>query len=460
MAAPVGQPSDPHFGPEDPRRAEERLEDLHRIYEQVSNINRRLNDTAASEDLIRILQERRAPENRRQRPEDVPLIQFDPVPDPQGDTVLVARDELLVRAEALRERHVQSLIDGYGLQVEPVYGLDNRLVRLRVPPPGLRGSRLTELADQSQEDKGHVSVNYVAPMGVVLKVGFGGPEHSVAKQRPTRPASGKGEPVRVAVIDTGIPAQERSDGWLTGLVRADNIDPLDALPLPDGVLDLGAGHGTFVAGIIQQVAPGADIAVYKGLDSDGIGDKVLVATEMVRAVRDGAQILNLSFGLETLDDRPPVAFEVALEIIAEIAAESDREVLMVAAAGNFGRSRPSWPAAFSDVVAVAGLTQGLAPSAWSSHGPWVDCSTMAEGVWSTYVPGRESPLVDPDPEIFVQDDWALWTGTSFAAPQVVGAIAKIVQEEGRTPRQALQKMLSGRPELPGYGRALRILPST
>ncbi|MGH3914339.1 MAG: S8 family peptidase [Pseudonocardiaceae bacterium] len=458
MATPVDQPSESRFGPADPRRSTERLEDLHRISEQVGNINRQLNDTTVSNDLIRVLQERRAPENRLGRREDLVPVQFDPVPHPRGDIALVARGELLIRAEALPEDRARSLTENYGLQVQPVEGLDNRLIRLLAPD--LRGSQLVELANSLHKDDTDVSVNYVAPMGVVLKVGLGGPEHSVAKQRPTRPAPGRGEPVRVAVIDTGIPRQERGDGWLTGLVRADNIDPLDVLPAPDGWLDLGAGHGTFVTGIIQQVAPDADISVYRALDSDGIGDKVLVASEMVRAVRDGAQILNLSFGLETLDDHPPVAFEVALEIINEITEETGREVLVVAAAGNFGRTRPSWPAAFHDVVAVAGLAQDLTPSDWSSRGPWVDCSTMAEGIWSTYVPGQESPLVDPEPEEFVQDDWALWTGTSFAAPQVVGAVAKIIQEKDCTPRQALQKLLTGRPEIPGYGRALRILPAT
>jgi subtilisin family serine protease len=294
-------------------------------------------------------------------------------------------------------------------------------------------------------------------MGPVIK-GLGGPELSTARRRPRRPGAGSGDAVRVAVIDTGIAEAPRGDGWLDGLVRPDNIDPLDAMPSPpDGFLDLGAGHGTFVAGVVQQVAPGADIAVYRALDSDGIGSKVDIACAMVRAVRDGAQILNLSLGLETLDDRPPVAFEVALELIDDIAAKRGREVLVVAAAGNYGRARPCWPAASCQVVAVAGLTQHLAPAQWSSRGPWVDCSTLGEGVWSTYVAGTESPLVDPDPEVFPKDAWALWTGTSFAAPQIAGAVAKLVQE-GLGPRQALATLLAERPEVPGYGRAVRVLP--
>ncbi|MFN2494390.1 MAG: S8 family serine peptidase [Pseudonocardiaceae bacterium] len=448
MATPGDQPPGSSYGPEDPRSCEERLKDLRTICDQVGTINHRFNDTAVRDDLIRLLQERRA---------GTDLVQFDPVPDPQGGVVLVVRDELLIRAEALADRRVPPLLKAYGLEPRPVDCLDRRLVRLLAP--GVRGSRLVQLAGTLRGHGVNAVVNYVTPMGPVMKVGLGGPEHSAAEQRPRRPAPGPGEPVRVAVIDTGI--VERSDGWLTEVVRPDNLDPLDVLPPPsDGFLDFGAGHGTFVAGVIQQVAPGADIAIYQALDSDGIGDKVDVACRMVQAVREGAQILNLSFGLEAFDDRPPVAFAVALEIIDDIAAETGREVLVVAAAGNFGRARPCWPAAFCNVVAVAGLTQGLAPAAWSSRGPWVDCSTLAEGVWSTYVPGKESPIVDPDPEVFGLDAWALWTGTSFAAPQVAGAVAKIAQEEGLPPRQALKKLLAGQPEISGYGRAVRILPQT
>jgi hypothetical protein len=165
---------------------------------------------------------------------------------------------------------------------------------------------LIQLAGALQARGVAVSMNDVATTGVIKK-GFGSPEPSAAKRQPSLPPPGDGKPIRVAVIDTGIADEQRSDGWLTGLVQSDNVDPLDALPSPNGFLDLGAGHGTFVAGVVQQVAPGAEIAVYKGLDSDGAGSMVDTACAMVRAVRDGAQILNLSFGLEALDDEPPVA---------------------------------------------------------------------------------------------------------------------------------------------------------
>jgi subtilisin family serine protease len=383
------------------------------------------------------------------------------VANSQGGEVLVVPSELLMRASLLEQANVEQLLDAYGLQHEPIGCLEGRVVQLTAP--GADGNRMAEIAGALRARGVPVSPNHVTPMGIVMK-GLGGPEQSEGDGPHYEPADANGHPVRVAVIDTGIAERKRGDGWLTGVVRRDgddgNVDPLDALPEPNDYLDLGAGHGTFAAGIVQQVAPGADLAVYRALDSDGIGTEVNVACAMVRAVRDGAQILNLSLGMETLDDQPPVVFEVALELIDEIAAENGREVLVVAAAGNFGHARPCWPAALRRVIAVAGLTQDLEPAAWSTRGPWVDCSTIAEGVRSTYVKGQEHPQIDPQPEKFGEDAWALWTGTSFAAPQVAGALAHIAQQEGIGPRAALGLLFGRRPELPDYGRILRILPAT
>ena len=104
------------------------------------------------------------------------------------------------------------------------------------------------------------------------------------------------------------------------------MDPLDRLPLPagDGYLDFDAGHGTFVAGIVQHVAPDAEIKVYRAISSDGIAPEIQVACEMIQAVKDGAQILNLSLGCQTQDNVPPIAIRAALDVIGELEREQGR----------------------------------------------------------------------------------------------------------------------------------------
>ncbi len=232
---------------------------------------------------------------------------------------------------------------------------------------------------------------------------------------------------------------------------------------PDDFLDLAAGHGSFCAGIVQQIVPEADIAVYKELDSDGLAHEVRIARTLVRAVRACLKagqhvIVSLSFGTETADDERPVALGVALEIIDEESRKAGLETLVVAAAGNFGHDRPCYPAAFPSVTAVAALTQGLLPAEWSSRGAWVDVSTIGEGVRSTFVPGIEHPSTDYRFDEFPKSAWALWSGTSFAAPQVTGAIAKIAIEERVTPTEAKRRLLTGAKEIPLYGKLVKVLP--
>jgi hypothetical protein len=270
--------------------------------------------------------------------------------------------------------------------------------------------------------------------------------------------------VRVAIIDTGIPKAKRKDGWLNGLSKRDNIDPLDDFP-KDGTLDIGAAHGNFTTAIVQQVAPGADIEVYKALDSDGVGAEVRVASAIVRAAREGVKkhkkvLINVSAGMETADDERPVALDVAMEMLAELEEQTGREIKVVAAAGNFGHDRPCWPAAFPGVIAVGALTQQLTPTTWSTRGFWVDCSTMGEGVRSAFVAGTESPMVDPHPDTFDRDAWALWTGTSFTAPQIAGAMARLAQERNLSLRSSFALLIDGQRRIPGFGPAVRILPPT
>jgi hypothetical protein len=53
----------------------------------------------------------------------------------------------------------------------------------------------------------------------------------------------------------------------------------------------------------------------------------------------------------------------------------------------------------------------------------------------------------------------VWTGTSFAAPQIAGAVARLCQD-GLEPRAALDELLRrGRP-IKDFGAAVEILPGT
>lgn len=419
---------------------------------QVTELTRRRHQPAVRRDILTLLQRRRATRGRD-------VLQFDVLPRDEGFDHLLASGEVLLTNSSYLDPAAASILGAYGLQrVEfDCPELAERVVRVR--NPNVDAATLDDVTRQLRSQGLHASANHVVALDPVMK-GLGGAEPAVglgpfAGYQP-RPA---GEPVTVGVIDCGITAEIRSDGWLTAIPRNGNIDPLDELPSPDGYLDLDAGHGTFVSGILAQVAPGADIRVYRALDGDGIGSELQVAAAMIRAVKDdGCQILNLSLGSQTPDNVPPVALEAALDVIAEIERERGTEVVIVAAAGNYGDDQPCWPAAFDKVVAVAGLDPQLQPTEWSSRGDWVDCATIGQGLCSTFVAGRESSIFDPAPDVFPPDAWAVWNGTSFAAPQLAGAVARLSQETGIPVQTALARVLgAGRP-VSGFGRAIQILP--
>ncbi len=373
---------------------------------------------------------------------------------------LVVEREVVVTRRTWADEGARAYLEIRGLH--PVRlnapGIDDRIVLLQADDD----TSANELDDTVAELRLRgfaASQNQVLPCSPVIK-NLGGP----ALATPLSPfvPDPVTEAPHVAVIDTGITSQARTDGWLVDVPRHAhcpdaNVDPLDFEP-HDGLLDLCAGHGTFVAGVVAQVAPMAKVTVHRALLGGGVGTEIDVATAIVRAVEQGADVVNLSLGSSTLYDQPSLAVEAALERVEEIEREQDREVLIVAAAGNGGDTRPMWPAAFRQVVAVAGLTADHHAALWSSHGFWIDCSTVAEGICAPFVQGRESYEFTAEPDDFPADSFALWSGTSFAAPQVAGKVAALMHEHGVGARRAYAMLRATGTQLPDYGRALSILP--
>ncbi|HEX6198476.1 MAG TPA: S8 family serine peptidase [Jiangellaceae bacterium] len=426
-----------------------RLKDLRAVARQVGAITTTRDDPEFDERVLADILRRRAGRSDR--------IQFEPIRNKDGAGTLAATSDaqLLVRKED--DPAVRRLLT-------EVHGLDARTElsgRVIAYTGGRDPAALCRLAASLRRQGVPISANYVTPMGGYMK-SVASPEMTEGRVPAFPEVESAQSPVRIAVIDTGVFGHDREDGWLADLDTGSNREVLDDSP-QDGFLDFAAGHGSFCAGIVQQIVPEADIQVTKTLDSDGFADELAVATEMVAAVRAGLAngqhvIVNLSLGTETADDEHPVALGAALEIIDEEARQSDHEVLVVAAAGNYGHNRPCYPAAFPNVTAVAALTQGLQPAAWSSRGSWVDVCTIGEGVRSTFVPGTESPIIDADLEQFPQNAWALWSGTSFAAPQVAAAITKIAIDDGVAPSEAKRRLLEGAGEVPLYGKRVEVLP--
>jgi Subtilase family len=361
----------------------------------------------------------------------------------------LALREFVVRKIDFGRADVQNVIKKFRLSDEPVDLLGREVIRLTLSPGGRFPAVNAAIRTLP------IAPNYLVPMGGWTK-GEGGPEPTTGRPELRPPGVTR---IQVAVIDTGLGV--RTDGWLQGLTNPE-LDPQYSDPnMP--TLGLAAGHGTFVAGIVQRVEPSTDIRMYQGLDIDGVGDDIMVGVKIEQAAKDGAQIINLSLGTQTVDDKSPPGIEAGIRRAIKI----NENILIVCAAGNYGDTRKVWPAAFSltfpqNVIAVAGLNaQGEKPELeWSTYGDWVRISTIGEGIVSTYVEGIEDTVVEDPPDEFPANAWAAWSGTSFAAPQIAGAVASICLADKVGPTEAINTLKDRGTPIPGYGVGVEILPGT
>jgi len=268
-----------------------------------------------------------------------------------------------------------------------------------------------------------------------------------------RLTKGPGSPT-VAVVDTGTPiigVPQPSDVDFVGIGAGIRESPdLNA----DRFLDIAAGHSTFIRTIIQRASPSASMLCVGAIHNDGDGDEVDVADALMLVndtVADKCQlVVNLSFSGYYLDDvEPPMIAFWIRTLIAQGA-------VVVAAAGNNGACRKKFPAAMPEVLSV-GSVGPCGPSAFSNHGPWVDASAPGEDLVSEFFDhfdgAYEALIPDTVPDI---DDFAgsaMWSGTSFSTPAVVGALAELIESHA-CPAVVAVDQLVRRPglfRLPDYG---------
>ncbi len=221
----------------------------------------------------------------------------------------------------------------------------------------------------------------------------------------------------------------------------------------DDELDPAAGHGTFIAGLIEQVAPGTRVTVHRVLHAQGDGDEVQISAAIYalpKPPREGA-ILNLSFGGYVMD-HPGV-------LASAVAEAQHRGYVVVASAGNDATCQPSFPAAFPDVVAV-GAVGPAGPAPFTNYGSWVRACAPGVDLVSSFFRGWNGHLpasggVDPDKF----DGWACWSGTSFSAPVVAGALAREMTVNGCSARDAVTRLIDQPAllRLPGLGTVINAL---
>lgn len=439
----------------DPRTAEQRERDKAAARLQHDVLSTPNQDPAARariDQVVDQIRQRQVAAGRRGTP-------FDRIDPPGSDRpVLVAQDQLVIRADQQALAGAGDWFGAYSRHAREGRKADVYRARNRKGHADLAAD-----ARRLREQKITANVNVIVPLGYIIKGDAYPGATAVAPDYVVRPVNPTEPLVRVAIVDTGITDQTRDDGWLDNVIN-DGTDELNIVA-PFDRNDWLSGHGTFTAGIVRQVAPGVEIVVYRFTGADGVGTDTAAADALIQAADEGVAagrrlIINASFGVTAVGGVPPVALQEAVEYITE----EYPDVLIVASAGNDGTSDPLYPAAFPGVIGVGALNADLTPAAFSSSGDWVEISTVGVGVVSTFVEGKlpPEPIANISDVVFGTDPWAVWSGTSFTAPQISGAVAALCNAEATlTPRAAFDdQLIPGLSTEPGYGAIIEVLPGT
>jgi len=246
---------------------------------------------------------------------------------------------------------------------------------------------------------------------------------------------GNGKGVVVAVIDTGVTK-------VADLAETKFVPGYNFVANNDNAAD-DHGHGTHVAGTIAEatnnkigvagVAYGAAIMPLKVLSSSGSGSMAAIAQAIRWAADHGAGVINMSLG---------GPFPVGT-INSAIQYARSKGVVVVAAAGNDGRGKVSYPARYPGVIAVASTQFDESPVFYSNWGPEIDVAAPGgntrvdqngdgkpDGVLQhTIVPGNIS-----------KTDYLWFMGTSMASPHVAG-VAALIEGAGVRKPDAVEEVL-------------------
>jgi|GEM_PF-532008 len=240
-------------------------------------------------------------------------------------------------------------------------------------------------------------------------------QYALAKLRlPQAHALAKGEKVLIAVIDSGV---DTTHPELAGMV----VDSFDALKSDEKA----HAHGTAVAGAIvahaklMGAAPEARILAARafGMQKANIEATTYSISESLDwAMERGARIINMSF----TGPRDPTLEE-------KVGQARQKGIVLIAAAGNGGPTAPkAYPAAYEKVIAVTATDAEDKLFKGANRGGYI--AVAAPGV----------DLLLPAPEVGYQ----VTTGTSFAAAEVSGIVALMLERKPDLTPDGVRKALT------------------
>ena len=222
--------------------------------------------------------------------------------------------------------------------------------------------------------------------------------------------------VKVAILDSGI--NQNHEELVTKIAASQ-----DFTGSTFGYDDI-YGHGTHVAGIVAAltnngkgvvgVCPNCILLNGKVLNDSGSGAYSWIANGITWATKNDAKVINMSLG----GSSPSKTLESAVNYAWKTG------VVVVAAAGNSNNPSKTYPAAYTNAIAVAATDNQDKKAYFSSYGAkWVDVAAPGVFVFSTWK-GTTSNA-NPQPECDITGCYKYASGTSMSTPIVSGVVGLI-----------------------------------
>ena len=267
----------------------------------------------------------------------------------------------IVEFKAGKADHGKSALRAGGSQIALELGPQNA-VAAHIPPQALNGLRNNPNIESIEADVLRFPLSQETPYGVTM----------VQADQVT--ASNPGNRT-VCIIDSGysIQHEDLADTNVTGTndpgTGSWNVD--------------NSGHGTHVAGTIAAidntvgvvgVVPGVKLHIIKVFGDDGTwtySSSLVSALNKCQAA--GANVVSMSLGGGSKSPFEDKAF-----------ANADKAgILSIAAAGNDGNSRTSYPAGYASVVSVAAVDSNKVKASFSQFNRDVELAAPGVGVLSS-----------------------------------------------------------------------------
>lgn len=232
--------------------------------------------------------------------------------------------------------------------------------------------------------------------------------HKVSNSQAGWKISKGSEDLVLAVIDTGVDLKHPD---LAGKL-VEGYDAVDGDNTPRD----GHGHGTHCAGIaaamtnngvgVAGFAPNVKVMPIRVLGDRGSGTSADVAEGIVWAADHGAKVISMSLGSSRDAKVKADAVKYALS----------KDVVVVAAMGNYGNNSKLFPAATPGVIAVGATDNRDKRARFSQYGDWISVAAPGVGILATFptyknrLPGKNYGSI---------------SGTSMATPAAAGVAALI-----------------------------------